>query len=235
MDLKEWAEKEIEIACKIENPDREEGERDYGCACYESALKAFKSLLEDGHSGFSISMTKNILNRLIDGKPLTPIEDTEDIWNRICMYKDDEYTSYQCIRMGSLFKDVYNDGNVEYHDADRVIAYDIDEPYLTYHTGLANNLVDEMYPITMPYMPYNKSFRVCFETFLTDKKHGDFDTRGILYLIKPDGEKVEINRYFRGPESDIEEKHSYHGLIEISKEEYEERKSRRIDKEKEHD
>ena len=235
MSLKEWAEKEIEIACKRENPDREEGEWDYGCACYESALKDFKSLLEDGHSGFSISITKNILNRLIDGKPLTPIEDTDDIWHRGRMDKDDKYTSYQCIRMSSLFKDVYSDGNVEYHDVDRVIAYDIDEPDLTYHTGLASNLVDEMYPITMPYMPYNKSFRVCCETFLTDKKHGDFDTRAILYLIKPDGEKVEINRYFREPESDIEEKHAYHGLVEISKEEYEERKSIRIDKEKEND
>ena len=44
MDLEKWAEKEIEIACKKENPDRTEGEWDYGCACYESALKAFKSL-----------------------------------------------------------------------------------------------------------------------------------------------------------------------------------------------
>ena len=82
MDLEKWAEKEIEIACKKENPNREEGEWDYGCACYESALKAFKSLLEDEHSGFSISITKNILNRLIDGKPLTPIEDTDDVWDR---------------------------------------------------------------------------------------------------------------------------------------------------------
>ena len=39
MDLEKWAEKEIKIACKKENPDRAEGEWDYGCACYESALK----------------------------------------------------------------------------------------------------------------------------------------------------------------------------------------------------
>lgn len=47
MSMKSWAEREVEIACKHENPDRKEGEWDYGCACYESALKAFKSLMED--------------------------------------------------------------------------------------------------------------------------------------------------------------------------------------------
>ena len=228
MDLNKWAEKEVEIACKKENPNRKVMEFDYGCACYESALKAFKSLTEDGHSGFSIGITKHILNRLIDGKPLTPIEDTDDVWDLI--EANSRRTSYLCKRMSSLSKQVYNDGHIEYKDINRVIAYDIDKPDLDYYTGLADNLVNEMYPITMPYMPYDKSFEVCFETFLTDKKNGDFDTKAILYLIKPDGERVEINRYFREPESDIEEKHTYHGWIEISKEEYEERKAKRIDK-----
>ena len=230
MDLKEWAEKEIEIACNKENPNRNAGEFDYGCACYESALKAFKSLTEDGHSGFSIGITKHILNRLIDGKPLTPIEDTDDAWDHERIDTRKECSVYQCKRMSSLFKYVYNDGHVKYADVNRVIAYDVDSPDLTYHTGLANNLVNDMYPITMPYMPCDKSFKVCFETFLTDKKHGDFDTKAVLYLTKPDGERVEVNRYFREPESDIEEKHTYHGWVEISKEEYEERKARRIDR-----
>ena len=54
MSMQTWAEKEIEIACKRERADSkvEDGELDYGCACYESALKAYKSLIEDGHSGF---------------------------------------------------------------------------------------------------------------------------------------------------------------------------------------
>ena len=51
---KSWAEREVEIACKHETPDRKPGEWDYGCFCYESALKALKSLYEDGHSIFSI-------------------------------------------------------------------------------------------------------------------------------------------------------------------------------------
>ena len=230
MNLKEWAEREVEIACKKENTNRKAEEFDYGCACYESALKVFNSLIEDGHSWFSIRITKHILNRLIDGKPLTPIEDTDDVWDHNIIDVHDGHTSYQCKRMSSLFKQVYNDGHIEYKDVNRVIAYDIDDPDLTYHTGLADNIVNEMYPVTMPYMPCDKSFKVYFETFLTDKKHGDFDTRAVLYLTKPDGERVEINRYFREPESDAEEELTYYGWIEISKEEYEERKARRIDK-----
>ena len=31
MSMKEWAKKEVELACKHENPDRKEGEFDYGC------------------------------------------------------------------------------------------------------------------------------------------------------------------------------------------------------------
>ena len=57
---------EIELAKKQEEKNAPDGEWDYGCACYDSAFKAFQSLCEDGHSGMSIGFTKNILNRLID-------------------------------------------------------------------------------------------------------------------------------------------------------------------------
>lgn len=99
-----WAENEVKIACYHENPNRKEGEFDYGCACYESALKAFQSLCEDEHSGASIMFTKAILNRLITGKPLAPIEDTEDMWNEV-HGRADGSKHYQCKRMSSLFKD----------------------------------------------------------------------------------------------------------------------------------
>lgn len=82
-DMLDWAKREVAIASKRERGDKPEDEWDYGVACYDSALKAFESLLGDNHSGFSIHVTKGILNRLIDGKPLTPIEDpnTESVYN----------------------------------------------------------------------------------------------------------------------------------------------------------
>ena len=106
MNMLEWAKNEIEIACKRERGDKDSNEWDYGVACYESAFKAFESLMEDGHSGMSIGFTIQILNRLIAGKPLTPIEDTEDIWKE-CALRNGECTTYQCNRMYSLFKEVY--------------------------------------------------------------------------------------------------------------------------------
>ena len=109
MSMIKWAENEVRIACERENPNRKEGEFDYGCACYESALKAYKCLCEDGHSGLSFSITRQILNRLMEGKPLTPIEDCEENWNRLNGFSKEKEV-YQCKRMSSLFKDIYPDG-----------------------------------------------------------------------------------------------------------------------------
>ena len=219
MSMTEWAKREVEIACKRENPYRKEGEFDYGCACYESALKAFNCLMEDGHSGMSIRFTKNILNRLIDGKCLTPIEDTDDIW-KYSFDRDNGVKTYQCKRMSSFFKDVYPDGKVKYNDIDRVIKVDITVD-TTWHSGFIDSIVNELYPITMPYIPSNNPYKVYCEDFLTDPKNGDYDTVGVFYGIDPFGDRFEINRYFKDGDRD---------MIEIDKEEYEARKL--LDKER---
>ena len=210
MSMSDWAEKEVEIACEREKShSEEEGDWEYGCACYHSALKAYRSLMEDGHSGFSISLTKQILDRLIDGKPLTPIEDTDDIWNDIWNGPKNPVRKFQCSRMHSLFKDVYPDGTVKYSDVDRVICYDIDNPNVTYHNGFIDNLVNEIYPIKMPYS--GERMRVECETFLTDPKNGDYDTKGVLCIHFSNGTMKPINRYFKESED---------GFVEINKLEY---------------
>ena len=79
--MEQWAKREIELVCKRELGGKDPTEWDYGVACYESAFKAYKSLMEAEHSGYSIGITMNILNRLVQCKPLTPIEDTPDIWH----------------------------------------------------------------------------------------------------------------------------------------------------------
>ena len=219
MNMKEWAKREVEIACKRENPDRKEGEFDYGCACYESALKAFNCLLDDDHSGASINFTKNILNRLIDGKCLTPIEDTDDIWEYIFDHSNGVKT-YQCKRMCSFFKDVYPDGSVKYRDIDRSIKVDTSTGN-SWHSGLVYEIIDELYPITMPYIPTNNPYKVYCEDFLTNSKNGDYDTVGVLYVIDPYRHRLEINRYFKEGDQD---------MIEIDEEEYEARKL--LDKER---
>lgn len=51
----EWAKREIELACKRERGHRSKYEFDYGCACYESALKAYNSLIGDGHTAENVT------------------------------------------------------------------------------------------------------------------------------------------------------------------------------------
>ena len=219
----DWAEREVAIACEKEKSNKKDGGFDYDCACYESALKAFETLCNDGHSGLSIKFTQLILNRLIDGKPLTPIEDTDDVWYERHYYKDD-HKLYQCKRMSSLFKDVHADGTVEYSDNNRLYCVNINNQNDTYSSGLVRRIIDKMLPITMPYIP-GKPIKVYCEDFLTDKKNGDFDTISVFYALKTENgkqEKIEINRFFR--EAKDNEKLIL-DWVEISKEEYIQRKN----------
>lgn len=198
-----WAEREIKIASDHERKVSEnQMEWDYGCACYDNALEAFRCLIGKGHSGYSITVVQNALNRLIDRKPLTPIEDVPDVWSEIVdRCEEERYTCYQCKRMSSLFKYVYDNGRVKYYDVDRVKCIDIENGG-TYSSGIVSRVVDEMFPISMPYMPLSKPFKAYCSDILTDEKNGDFDTKAIFHVIKPDEEKVEINRFFKeGPGS----------------------------------
>lgn len=197
MSMLEWAKKEVELAKIIEAKDLKEGEFDYDGACYDSALKAFRSLIEDGHSGMSIKITKRILNRLIDGSPLTPIEDREDIWNEITRNIENKRIVYQCSRMSSLFKYVYENGEVTYSDIDRFYCFDIIKPDMRYSSGLVKNIINEMFPIIMPYSPANERIKVCCEEFLYSPDGGDFDSVGVLYVEDPDNKRINVSRYFK--------------------------------------
>ena len=210
-----WAEREVELACQAERADSESGDDDwdYGCACYESALKAFKSLMSDGHSGFSIQMTKHILVRLLENKPLRPIVDTPDVWSDITEYDPESgYTCYQCNRMSSLFKYVYPDGRVTYTNVDGYICEDVNN-HSTYTTGIVARVFEELFPITLPYMPGDPVRFFC-EDILTDEKNGDFDTMAIYYAQAPDGTRIDLDRFF---------KESKDGWAPITKDEWEER------------
>lgn len=213
MGMLEWAKKEIEIAKKREKEDEPERVFNYGALCYASALRAFESLAKDGHSGMSIGFTKQILNRLIDGKPLTPIEDTEDMWSE-CWKKGDNSVTYQCKRMGSLFKEVYEDGTVKYQDTERAYCINISESDAPYYNGFIMGIYNELFPIAMPYMPEDGHDVIICDELLTDPENGDYDTKAILYVIRTNGERIDINRYFKETDE---------GFEEISEEEYRER------------
>jgi len=120
--------------------------------------------------------------------------------------------------MSSLFKHVYKDGTVKYVDFNNNYSVNIDNLNSMYHGGLVQDIMDEMFPITMPYYPGKVTKFVC-QDFLTDKKNEDFDTVGVFYCVKPDGKRVEINRYYKSIES---------GWEEITIKEYLERKKKEV-------
>lgn len=218
MELLNWAENEIRIAlAKAESVESGEDataieDGNYYKACCLSALTAFRCLCGDGHSGMSIQVTKSILDALIDGRPLTPIEDEEDVWG--LSYEDDGKKTYQCKRMSSLFKTVGENGYVSYSDNNYVVCMDLDNPHNTYHSGLVSKIITEMYPITMPYSPTSRPYVVKCKDILSDPANGDFDTIGLFELTTPSMEVIQLNRYFK--ESD-------YGWSEIDACEWEER------------
>ena len=227
MSMYEWAEQECRLACKQENPnfDFDSDDFDYGCSCYKSALKAYKSLAEDEHSGMSFSFTRDILERLMRHEPLTPITD-DDFKDENIIYDTDDLVSMglkseiQCSRMSSLFRKETIDGEVTYHDLDRAYCIDMEKPSDTFSSNI-DKIVNELFPIKMPYLPEKGKYKVYVQTFLTDKKNGDFDTRGVIYLITPDGKRIDINRYYTEKEGK---------MVEISKDEYDKLLERRLDK-----
>lgn len=224
MSMYDWAKQEVEIA-KRYNKVEEEEDFDYIGACYDSALNAYKCLCDDDHSGLSFSMTRSILNCLMDCKPLTPIQDEEDVWNLIRDVLEEDknkgVTLYQCKRMSSLFKTIYPDGHIEYDDVDRVLCTDINNSDIVFYSGLVDKLFDKLYPITLPYS--GDKIKVFVEEFLTDTKNGDFDTVGIFYAIK-DGKEININKYYKFDEGDED-------WVELTQAEYYDRKLRKIDME----
>lgn len=205
--LSDWADCEVALACQ--------GEDGYGVGCYKSALKAFHSLMDDGHSGFSIGLTKQILNRLIDGKPLKPIMGNPNEWNECGGFDRDGKAEYQNSRMSAFFKSVYPDGRVEYHDVDRTVLIEVEDDgtETSWHSGLASRLVDEIVgPIELPYMPPDTPYKVYAKQFdSVNAEVGCFDTTHVIKIVDPDGNTIPCERFYAETERDMEE---------ISKEEY---------------
>lgn len=211
--METWVEREVKIAIDRERAaDKEDCEKrgkkynpkdfSYGGAIYESALKAYKSLLKDGHSGMSWAFTTNVLNRMMQHKVLTPLQGTDDEWHECEIRNDDGTADYQNVRQSTLFKHVHPDGTVTYNDVDRAICVDADDKGDTHHFGLSASVVDEMFPITFPYMPSDKAYRVVDRIFATNGNPGEFDTVGILRVECPDGSVHLINKFYKEGKDD---------------------------------
>ena len=203
MSMIEWAEREVQLALDKEitsimnNPEDTAEMKDMGKqyteGCYQSALKTYKTLLEDDHSGYSFGVTCRILKRLLDGYPLTPIEDIPESWNN-CK-ESDKVIVYQSKRCYSLFKEVdKKTGKVSFRDAESVICIGPDGA--SYINGFITKKIRELYPIKMPYWPEGKYY-VQVADFAVSSELGVFDTLEVKSVKKPDGTVIILNWYYK--------------------------------------
>lgn len=226
---KKRAEKEIKIL-------KEELEKKYPGSTYiwDTTLKVYKTLISKhpyiftSDFGYRNRVLQNI-QELAGGFPLTAIDNTNADWQEIPngaltkMRKANVVEKYRSGRLSSLFKEVYKDGHIEYHDNYRVTT----ENFITgteYVFGLSNLIYDEMYPIKMPYNHKSEwGAKVYIHDFVSDPKdkESNFDTIAVLFAKEPGGKIVSINRYFRVPKDN--EEPTYGNWVEIKFSEFADR------------
>lgn len=203
MSMTEWAEREVQLALDKEitgimnDPEETEDMKELGkqyiSGCYASALKAYKSILDDDHSGCSFGITRRILKKLLDEYPLTPIEDVPEVW--VFCHEDEQTTTYQCNRCYSLFKKIdKSTGEVSFSDVESVVCVGPDGT--TYSNGFITREIQDLYPIKMPYQPKGKYY-VQANDFSTSGDTGTFDTMEIKSVKDPDGHVIILNWYFK--------------------------------------
>ena len=220
MSLDIWAKREVELA---KNEALKSGSDNcsahYICECLNSALKAFNSLREDGHSGASMEQMLMFLQRLVRGLPLTPI-DEDTTWVKSSVSESGTIT-YQCARMTSLFKDVDREGNITYSDVNRVVCVNKDDPHApVWYNGFVSRVVNSIYPIKFPYYTSSDPIIAYVSEHTTSVTEG-FDTMCIDSVKLNSGETVEVKRFFK-------EDPNINSWVEIDEEEY----NRRVEIEK---
>ena len=194
--------KEIEYAIDCERKSAvEENDYsflDYVVECYRSALRAYETMAADGHSGMSWGLTRQIFNRLAEGKPLKGLnsyQDRPEEWGERSHWIVDDSAVLSNIRYPALSYRVNASGKEIYHDIDRWVFEAPDCPNIPWHNGFLSNYLDEKFPIQFPYNPITIHVRV--EEILTDPAHGDYDAQHIIDFADPEtGRKVSVDAYF---------------------------------------
>lgn len=211
----EWAREQ----CKRYTLKFPKDEQEYIGNCCVSALIAYNNLINGGHSGMSFDITRTILDNLLNGIPLVPLEDTPDDWMFVRSSNDED--CYHHKMRHSLSKYVNRETKkARFIDTDRVVCKDhartlsgeVNIP--GYYSGLICDLVHEICPITFPYTPTKSRYVALVEELLTDPKNGDFDSVALRAIVTPKGHSIIIDKFFK------EENHSW---TRISLEEWNER------------
>jgi hypothetical protein len=116
-------------------------------AMCEHILKMVNVFAEEGHSGFSANYTINILQKLLQFEPLSPLTGEDDEWEDISEYSG--YEHYQNKRLSRVFKEG-KDGQ----------AYDIQGKVFVEPDGASYTSRDSCVYIEFPYVPHTEYVKV---------------------------------------------------------------------------
>ena len=193
MSMYDWARQEILLA---KNRLGDDYEKQYLEECYNSAFKAYSCLMDDGHSGTSFGMTRSVLESLLYEIPLSPVEDTPEMWIGSMFAGNEEI--YHHKRLPSLCKSVNKrTGRVSVSDHNRVVCRNLPDRGVEFHNGFITSVINGLYPIVFPYQPTKKKFIAYVTYFLMDPANGDFDTMHLVSVRTPDGELRPLNFYYK--------------------------------------
>lgn len=191
MNTYEWAKHELNLARENEIAHAVlVGDEDYGIMCYDAAEHLLEVFQEQGHSGYSAQVVCSIFERLVKGKPLTPVKDEEDQWHYAYTIEKFSEKCYQHKRMSSLFKHVTPDGAVSYYDIDRVEAYD--QNGNPFSIQQVDDVVSKYFPIKFPYV--GEEIKVHVEDL--DSNKGYAGIRHIIDATRNGLDHVVIDRYY---------------------------------------
>lgn len=194
--------KEVEYAIECEK--KEAGDlndysfTDYVIECYRSALRAYETMAADGHSGMSWGLTRNIFNRLAEGKPLKKLNSYKDCpeeWKERNDWTFVDGVVFGNTRYPSLTYEVNLRDEAIYRDIHRWVFEEIDNPHTSWNIGLLAKYLDEKFPIQFPYNPVTIHVRI--EELLVDPAHGDYDAQRIIDFVDPEtGETIKVDACF---------------------------------------
>ncbi|MEN2464937.1 hypothetical protein [Ornithinibacillus sp. JPR2-1] len=133
--LVNWAEKELNRL--VENGDEMQLEIN------KDILEIVKVFSEQGHSGFSASYALNLIKRLLDWKPITPLTGEDDEWGE--SYGSDN--TQQNKRCYAVFRENFDNSTAHYLYG-KVFSDDGGE---TWYSSRESNV-----PVTFPYVVPDK-------------------------------------------------------------------------------
>ena len=195
----EWIRNELKIASGyiyIHDPDKDDKNKKY-----EAILNMFENVKENvipqNIRYCGSKLVEDTISKLIDGIPLTPVENNDDDW----LIRDIDKTReiYKHKRLNTLYK-LVEDGKITYIGGKNYLVVCDEEYVYDSSCTIVSEILDKLYPVTFPFTPnkgvYIAHIEKCLSNRNNDKDKEGFDTIYVKNIIEPSGKIINIDLYY---------------------------------------